>query len=115
MFHARPSSTDALDSPGSLSSAALSLSPCGRSPAPSRRCFVLLGLAPDISESSAQTVQPALSARLGSLPCSDTELLGFFNNAFQQTAAAKQAGSADEPTVEVPATAAETQLWQLFL
>lgn len=76
MFHARPSLTDALNSPGSLSSAALSLSPCGRSPVPSQRCFALLGLAPDIFESSAQTVQPALSARPDSLPCSDTQLLG---------------------------------------
>lgn len=76
MFHTHPSSADALNSPGSLSSAALSLSPCGRSPAPSQRCFALLGLAPDISESSAQTAQPALSARPDSLPCSDTELLG---------------------------------------
>lgn len=75
VFHARSSLTGALNSPGSLSSAALSLSPCGRSPVPSQRCFALLGLAPDISESSAQTIQPALSARPDSLPCSDTEML----------------------------------------
>lgn len=68
------SSADALNSPGFRSSAVPNLSPCGRSPVPSQRCFALLGSAPDISESSAQTVQPVPCVRPDSLPCSDTFL-----------------------------------------
>lgn len=68
------SSADSLNSPGFLSSAVPSLSPCGRSPVPSQRCFAPLGSAPDISESSAQTVQPILCVGPDSPPCSDTFL-----------------------------------------
>lgn len=56
-------------SPGSLSSAAPCLAPCGWSLALSRRCFAPLGWAPGTSGSSAQTVRPALSERPGSRPC----------------------------------------------
>lgn len=66
------SSTDALNSPGFLSLAVPSLSPCGRSPVPAQRCFAPLGSAPDISESSAQTVQSVLCEGPDSPPCSDT-------------------------------------------
>lgn len=57
------------NSPGSLSSAAPCLFPCGWSLSLSQRCSAQLGSIPDTSENSAQTVQPALAARTESLPC----------------------------------------------
>lgn len=104
-FCTRPSA-DVLNPPDSLSSAAPSLSPCGRSPVPSQRCFALLGLAPDISESSAQTVQPALSARPDSLTCSDAELLGFKIRKQQHQNNSKEKNTT---SVEVPGAATNTQ------
>lgn len=63
-------STEFVDSsPGSPSVAAPCLSPCGWSPSLCQRCFARLGLAPDTSASSVQTVRPALSERPDSLPC----------------------------------------------
>lgn len=63
-------STEFVDSsPGSPSVAAPCLSPCGWSPSLSQRCFARLGLAPDTSASSVQTVRPALSEMPDSLPC----------------------------------------------